>query len=85
MVKFWDTSAIIPLTIIETRTAAVRAIVDGDPGIAVWWGTRVECASAMARQMREEHVSPSTVRDARRVITALAREWTEVAPTETLR
>lgn len=85
MVKFWDTSAVIPLTILEPSTGMVRPFVDEDASIAVWWGTRVECVSAMARRQREGHISANAMRDARRVMVALAKEWTEVTPTEALR
>jgi len=85
MVRFWDTSAIIPLTVIEPSTAVVRSILDSDTSMAVWWATRVECSSALARLLREGEGSKNTVRDARRVIAALVKEWTEVLPTEALR
>lgn len=85
MVSFWDTSAVIPLTIIEPATAAVRPVLEADPSMAVWWATRVECVSAMARRLRDDAAAKETVRDARRLITTLAKEWTEVAPTEALR
>jgi len=53
--------------------------------MAVWWATRVECISAMARRLREKQIPREAVRDAHRVLAALAREWTEVTPSETLR
>jgi predicted nucleic acid-binding protein len=85
VVSFWDTSAILPLAVTEPGTALVRPVLDRDPAIAVWWATRVECVSALARREREHRVDGRTVRAARRVLTALAREWTEVIPTEPLR
>jgi len=85
MVRFWDTSAVVPLLVSEPGTADLRPVCAEDPGMAVWWATRVECISAMARRLREDQIAKETVRDARRVIAALAREWTEVAPTEALR
>ena len=47
--------------------------------------TRVECYSAIARRLRERPAAKAMVRDARRVIAALAKEWTEVAASESVR
>jgi predicted nucleic acid-binding protein len=85
MVSFWDTSAVIPLAVAEPATARLQPLLDVDPGMVVWWGTRVEFVSAVARRLREDATARATVRDARRVLAALAKEWTEVAPTEALR
>jgi uncharacterized protein len=85
MVNFWDTSAVIPLTIVEPATDDVRPLLEADSNMAVWWATRIECVSAMQRRLREDPAAKTTVRDALHVVTVLAKEWTEVAPTETLR
>ena len=85
MVRFWDTSAVVPLLVNEPGTAGLRPVLAEDPGMAVWWATRVECISAMARRLREKQVTRETVKDGNRVIAALAREWTEVAPSEAVR
>ncbi len=85
MVKFWDTSAIIPLTTQEPATASVRAILEADAEMVVWWATRVECQSALGRRLRESATAKTAVRDARRVLNALAKQWSEVAATEAVR
>jgi len=85
MVSFWDTSAVIPLTIVEPATDEVRPLLEADPGMAVWWATRIECVSAMQRRLREHAAAKATVRDALHLVAVLAKEWTEVAPTEVLR
>lgn len=51
--KFWDTSAIIPLLVQESSSAKVDDIFEKDPSLAVWWGTSIECTSAIARLERE--------------------------------
>jgi len=50
--RFWDSSALIPLLIEETTTAKLREILESDPAFAVWWGSRVECVSAISRLER---------------------------------
>jgi len=51
-VKFWDKSAIMPLLIAEASTPRPQALAAEDPAMLVWWGSEVECASALARLER---------------------------------
>ena len=83
--KFWDTSAVVPLCVNEPGSAAVKSILTADPSIVVWWTTRTECISALMRQTREGGWSTDGERQARRVLGLLADSWTEVQPSETLR
>lgn len=85
MVKFWDTSAVVPLLVDEPGTALVEPLCRLDPIVVVWWGTRVECISALARQRREGKIAAAVERDARRVLAVLGGDWSEVVPTETVR
>ncbi len=78
--KFWDASAVLPLCVIETHTPALRRIAEEDGGIVAWWGTPVECFSALARLRRDGHLSSSGEQEARQVLGLLAGEWTEISP-----
>ena len=40
--KFWDTSAVVPLCVQEPNSATVREILAEDPSMVVWWGTRTD-------------------------------------------
>ncbi len=51
--RFWDSSALIPLFVLEARSQAVKALAESDPHMAVWWAAPVECASAVHRLRRE--------------------------------
>jgi len=51
--RFWDASAILPLCLQEPRTAVLRTLIDADSALVLWWGTPVECWSALARLRRE--------------------------------
>ena len=82
---FWDSSAILPLCINETMSPAVKAAAIGDPEMVVWWGTRVECLSALSRRLREGTISAEAGKQVRFLLAELARQWHEVLPTETLR
>lgn len=83
--KFWDTSAIVPLCVNEPDSSTVKAILVKDPPIVVWWATRTECVSALMRQVRDGSLSVAGERQAHQVLGTLARVWTEIQPSETLR
>jgi len=84
-VRFWDSSAVVPLCVAEPRSANARALLEADPAVAVWWATRTECLSALTRRMREGEIAPAGYRAARRVLAALAETWVELLPSETVR
>jgi uncharacterized protein with PIN domain len=49
-VKFWDSSALVPLLVAEPATPAILALHAEDPEIVTWWATAVECTSALVRR-----------------------------------
>mgnify|MGYP001028062375 FL=1 len=82
---FWATSAVIPLVIDEPTTGRLREVWQRDPGMVVWWGTSVECASALARVGRDGVVPDKDVDVARALLQTIASSWTEVLPTDGVR
>jgi len=84
-VKFWDSSAIVPLCLREPSTAAIRALEQSDPSLVVWWATRIECLSAIVRRSREAPLDPSAEADARARLFALDAGWFEIQPSAALR
>ncbi len=58
MVRFWDASAIVPLLFEKASTPTVKSLTQEDSAMLVWWGTRVELASALARLLRQEKLTP---------------------------
>ena len=83
--KFWDTSAIVPLCVNEPGSSTVKAILVKDPSMVVWWATRTECVSAFMRQVREGSLSAADERQAREVLGTLVQAWIEVQLSETVR
>ena len=83
--KFWDSSAIVPLCVEETATDRALALVNQDPEVAIWWATPVECASAVARLEREAALTPAEPAEAFRRLDLLARSWFEIEPHDELR
>ena len=59
--KFWDSSAIVPLLIAEASTRHLLVLAAEDPAMLVWWGSEIECASALARLEREAAIDASAI------------------------
>lgn len=83
--KFWDANAVVPLTVNEDRSADMRVLLSSDGDQVVWWGTRPECISALARKARERVISPMGEAQARVLLFYLSRSWNEVRPSDRLR
>ncbi|HVA87504.1 MAG TPA: hypothetical protein VNF73_14455, partial [Candidatus Saccharimonadales bacterium] len=76
--RFWDSSAIVPLLVAESSSAAVMREYELDPEVVAWWATEAECVSALARLEREGSLtSPSMVEGLQR-LDGLVKAWREV-------
>jgi len=84
-VRFWDSSALIPLCLTQPLTERARSLFDEDPEIVVWWGSPVECASAFARLRHEGVLTSGAEEAARSILTVLRDAWYEVQPGDGLR
>ena len=60
-------------------------ILRRNPEVVIWWATRVECASALARAVRRGEVESGLQHHVRRRLTALWRRCLEVEPAGGLR
>lgn len=83
--RFWDSSAIVPLLVLEASSKAVMASYELDPEVIVWWATEVECVSALARLEREGGLTASSMGEGVRRLEGLARSWREIQPVVTVR
>ncbi|MBM4308814.1 MAG: type II toxin-antitoxin system VapC family toxin [Deltaproteobacteria bacterium] len=83
--RFWDSSAIIPLCLKEQMSETIRRLIKADEDIVVWWATKIECLSALARRRREGVIGPDADIKARAILSALAAEWSELQPSELIR
>ena len=83
--KFWDSSALVPLLVQEANSARLSELYLREDGILVWWGSDVECASAVARLERTNQLSPRAATLAFQRLDALAHSWHRIEPAETLR
>jgi len=84
-VRFWDSSALVPLLAEEASSLAMRRLFEDDREVLVWWAARVECASALARRVREGRLVRKDAVLAEQRLRRLSQVWAEVAPTEPVR
>jgi len=84
-VRFWDASAIIPLVVGESKTPVVEKLLADDREITAWWGTIVECASAVARRERSGEAMHDEVASMLERLGRLQTDWQEIAPTDDVR
>lgn len=53
--------------------------------MAVWWGSVVECTSALTRLLREGAIDRTGVATAFEFLRVIEREWFQIEPSEGLR
>lgn len=82
---FWNSSAIVPALVAESSSAAVLEALAQDPAVVIWWGTQVECTSALHRRLREDSLQAAEVERSQQLLATYAASWIEVVPSAPLR
>ena len=83
MVTYWDASALVPLVVREATTELYTKIAK-QTQIVTWWGSYLECTSAIARLARRGSAQ-AQVAESYRMLELLAGEWREIGSSEKLR
>ena len=83
--KFWDASAVVPLLVFEESSEPILDLLERDKAMIVWWGTPVECVSAIARRERERALSVADATTALERLQSLAVAWHAVQALEPVR
>jgi uncharacterized protein len=83
--RYWDTSAILPLVADEPARERLLELYEEDSQIVAWWATPVELASAVARREREGTISAEDAEAALKATKRLAAAWHEVIPGDPIR
>ncbi len=78
--RFWDSSAIIPLLVNEKTSLAITREHRRDPQILVWWTTPIECASALTRRERLGELDAAGLSDALARLADMEKAWGEIQP-----
>ncbi len=83
--KYWDSSALVPLCMEEAATERMIGLYRADPAVITWWGSEIECASALARLEREGLMATERVSAAMERLKDLRAAWHEIQPSQVLR
>jgi uncharacterized protein len=83
--RFWDSSALVPLCVHETTSETLGKLLKDDPEVAVWWVTPVECASALARLERDGSLDAARAAVAFDRLDRLSASWFHVEPIDEIR
>lgn len=76
--RFWESSAILPLVVHEPSSRMVQQEYAADPALVVWCLTPVEVWSGVFRKRRERVLETPMVREARQRLDRLAADWLEI-------
>lgn len=82
--NFWDTSAIVPLLVREADTDVRESQLKQVLEIITWWGTHVECVSALCRREREGVLSSEAIQAAMVRLNELNLQWLIVSPSQVI-
>jgi hypothetical protein len=83
--RFWDSSAIVPLVCREPESARCRAWLRQDAVVLVWALAATEVISALARKRREGALPEARFAEARKRLASLEEAWSEVAAWDAVR
>ena len=76
--KFWDSSAIVPLVVEECSSKACRAVLRVDTAMLVWCFTRTEVLSALYREHLLNRLSHADVVAAQLRLEKLSTRWAAI-------
>jgi predicted nucleic acid-binding protein len=83
--RFWDSSALVPLLVEEKETRELLDLYREDDSVIAWWASDVECASAIGRLERGGALPPAGATEAFRRLAAFAASWHRIEPTDVVR
>jgi predicted nucleic acid-binding protein len=84
-VRFWDTSALVPLFIAERESAAAVRRLREDPEVVVWTLARLELLAALARRSHDEPAAARQLGLVRRHFLEAWERWSEVTAADIVR
>lgn len=82
---FWDSSALVPLLVAESRSADLTELLANDKEMTMWWATPLECQSALHRRHREAPVATDVLATATERLRAIVEHADTVSPTDEVR
>jgi len=82
---FWDSSALTALCLPEARSIQLVALVAADRDVTIWWGSPVECLSAVYRRHRASPLPTPQLTGVLERLRRLIEDVNGIAPTEEVR
>ena len=82
--RFWDSSALLPLLVKEAASETVARAYRDDRVIVVAWTTAIECVSACVRKHRANELSRSHLAGILDRLRDLRADWIVAEPTSEL-
>jgi predicted nucleic acid-binding protein len=80
LAAFWDSSALIPLCVLQPQTAQAKTLYK-NYGIVAWWATQVEMTSGLTRLERTGQIDHDRFLIGKRIAQEIVREWLSVGST----
>jgi predicted nucleic acid-binding protein len=84
-VRFWDSSAVVPILVEQQASARVAEWLDDDPALVVWTLTSIEVVSALRRLVREAGLVEESARLAESRLGELVRSAHVVVDVEPIK
>ena len=78
--RFWDSSAIVPLLLPEKQTPFCQSLLKKDNLMVVWHYTPTELLSAIHRKIRENTLDETDLDLVSQDLEILSESWIEVLP-----
>ena len=82
---FWDSSALVSILLREPKSPEFVDRFERDRNPAIWWATRLECHSALARHARERRTKRETILEGIERLRDVHARAFELAPSEEVR
>ena len=76
--RFWDSSALVPLLVDEATSGVARSLLREDPAMVAWRLAGTEVVSALWRRRRAGEIDEQTRLLAEGGLSSLERVWTTV-------
>ncbi len=83
--NFWDTSALVALSVEEPRRQTALRVLEADEHIVVWWGSTIEYVAAISRRERDGSLTTDEVAAHLSRLNALSQVWYEVQPSRRIK
>ena len=83
--RFWDSSAIVPLVVEEASSALLLSLYRSDTTVLVWALTSTEVTSALCRRHREGVLDLIQLQASEERLRRLREDWTETQDLDPVR